>query len=190
MNSVFKFVLLLQLLCFSEKIISQEFSAIDTHLVSLRTQNYSSIEQLHNQIIEPRYNEEQKVYAIAKFITNTIAYGKRARKPLNTINSREGVCQDYAELFIALCELSSIENNYVTGDGKTSTEDIGFYTSNHAWNIVKVNEQYQIYDLTWAAGGYDNETNTFEKKFNPQYFNADPLSLFPTIFRTIQNGNY
>jgi peptidoglycan hydrolase-like protein with peptidoglycan-binding domain len=182
MNSVFKFVLLLQLLCFSEKVISQEFSAIDTHLVSLRTQNYSSIEQLHNQIIEPRYNEEQKVYAIAKFITNTIAYGKRARKPLNTINSREGVCQDYAELFIALCELSSIENNYVTGDGKTSTEDIGFYSSNHAWNIVKVNEQYQIYDLTWAAGGYDNETNTFEKKFNPQYFNADPLSFISNHF--------
>ena len=143
---IFKFILLICFLCFSTKNTSQEFSAIDTHLASLPTQNYSSIEQLHNQIIEPRYNEEQKVYAIAKFITNTIAYGKRARKPLNTINSREGVCQDYAELFIALCELSSIENNYVTGDGKTSTEDIGFYSSNHAWNIVKVNEQYQIYD--------------------------------------------
>ena len=163
MKSVFKFTLLLCILCFSAKGTSQEFSAIDTHLASLQIQNYNSIEQLHNQIVKPRFNEKQKVYAIAKFITNTIAYGERARKPVNTINSREGVCQDYAELFIALCELSNIENNYVTGDGKTSAQDIGFYGSNHAWNVVKVNGYYQIYDLTWAAGTYDNRTNSFNK---------------------------
>ena len=74
-NVIFKLIVALCFLCFSTKSISQEFSAVDTHLASLPTQNYSSIEQLHNQIIKPRFNEEQKVYAIAKFITNTIAYG-------------------------------------------------------------------------------------------------------------------
>ncbi len=138
MKSVFEFILIFCLIYISAKGISHKFSAIDTHLASIPTQNYSNIEQLHNQIVKPYFNEEQKVY------------GVRARKPLNTINSREGVCQDYAELFIALCELSNIENNYVTGDGKTSAQDIGFYSSNHAWNIVKVNGHYQIYDLTWA----------------------------------------
>ena len=180
--SVFKFTLLLCFLCFSAKGISQEFSAIDTHLASLQIQNYNSIEQLHNQIVKPRFNEEQKVYAIAKFITNTIAYGERARNPMNTINNREGVCQDYAELFIALCELSNIENNYVTGDGKTSAQDIGFYNSNHAWNVVKVNGRYQIYDLTWAAGTYDNITNAFNKNFNTQYFNANPEDFISNHF--------
>jgi peptidoglycan hydrolase-like protein with peptidoglycan-binding domain len=182
LNIVFKFGLFFCFLCFSAKGISQEFSAIDTHLASLPTQNYSSIEQLHNQIVKPRFNEEQKVYAIAKFITNTIEYGERARKLLNTINSSEGVCQDYAELFIALCELSSIENNYVTGDGKTSAQDIGFYGSNHAWNVVKVNGYYQIYDLTWAAGTYDNRTNSFNKNFNVQYFNANPEDFISNHF--------
>ncbi|MGB2138583.1 MAG: transglutaminase domain-containing protein [Flavobacteriales bacterium] len=182
MKPIFKFILLICFLCFSTKSTSQEFSAIDTHLASLPTQNYSSIEQLHNQIINPRFNEEQKVYAIAKYITNTIAYGERARKPLNTVNSREGVCQDYAELFIALCELSNIENNYVTGDGKTSAQDIGFYSSNHAWNVVKVNGRYQIYDLTWAAGTYNNETKSFNKNFNAQYFNANPEDFISNHF--------
>ena len=51
---------------------------------------------------KPRFDEEQKVYAIVKFITNTILYGERARNPMNTINNKEGVCQNYAELFIAL----------------------------------------------------------------------------------------
>ena len=182
MKSVFKFILLLCFLCISEKAISQKFSAIDTHLASIPTQNYSNIEQLHNQIVKPHFNEEQKVYSIAKFITNTITYGERARKPLNTINSRVGVCQDYAELFIALCELSNIENNYVTGDGKTSAQDIGFYSSNHAWNVVKVNGHYQIYDLTWAAGTYDDRTNSFNKNFNAQYFNANPKDFISNHF--------
>jgi peptidoglycan hydrolase-like protein with peptidoglycan-binding domain len=182
MKSLFKFTLLLCFLCFSTKVTSQKFSAIDTHLASIPTQNYSNIEQLHNQIVKPHFNEEQKVYAIAKFITNTIAYGERARKPLNTINSREGVCQDYAELFITLCELSNIENNYVTGDGKTSAQDIGFYSSNHAWNVVKVNGHYQIYDLTWAAGTYNDSKNSFNKNFNVQYFNANPKDFISNHF--------
>ena len=177
LKTLFKLGLILFLLCNSARVVSQELSLIDNHLAKLQIQNYSSIEELHEKILKTHYSEEQKVYAIAKFITNNIAYGTRGINPLNTINTRQGVCQDYAELFIALCRLSNIENNYVTGNGKTSSEDIGFYSSNHAWNIVKVNEQYQIYDLTWAAGGYDNEKNTFKKKFNPQYFNADPVSF-------------
>ncbi len=182
MESVFKFILLLCFICFSAKGISQKFSDIDTHLASIPNQDYSNIEQLHNQIVKPHFNEEQKVYAIAKFITNTISYGERARKPLNTINSREGVCQDYAELFMALCKLSNIENNYVTGDGKTSAQDIGFYSPNHAWNVVKVNGHYQIYDLTWAAGTYDDITNSFNKNFNSQYFNANPKEFISNHF--------
>jgi peptidoglycan hydrolase-like protein with peptidoglycan-binding domain len=182
MESVFKFILLLCFICFSAKGISQKFSDIDTHLASIPNQDYSNIEQLHNQIVKPHFNEEQKVYAIAKFITNAISYGERARKPLNTINSREGVCQDYAELFIALCKLSNIENNYVTGDGKTSAQDIGFYSPNHAWNVVKVNGHYQIYDLTWAAGTYDDITNSFNKNFNSQYFNANPKEFISNHF--------
>ena len=182
MRKLFELLVLLYSLCISVTVFSQEFSTIDAHLESLPTQNYSSLEQLHNQIVKPRFNEEQKVYAIAKFITNTIAYGERSRNPLNTANVKEGVCQDYAELFIALCELSNIENNFVAGDGKNSSDDIGFYNSNHAWNVVKVNGRYQIYDLTWAAGSYDNEANTFEKKFNPQYFNADPVSFISNHF--------
>ena len=182
MKIVFKLGLTLCLLFFSTKCISQVYNNIDKHLSAITIQNYSTIEQLHNQIIKPHFTQEQKVYAIAKFITNNIAYGKRARTPINCMNSLEGVCQDYAELFIALCDISKIENNYVTGDGKTSTQDIGFYSSNHAWNVVKVSGKYQLYDLTWAAGVYDSETKTFKKDFNSQYFNANPEEFISNHF--------
>jgi hypothetical protein len=54
MKSVFEFILTLCLICISAKGISQKFSAIDTHLASIPTQNYSNIEQLHNQIVKPQ----------------------------------------------------------------------------------------------------------------------------------------
>lgn len=68
MKSVFKFVLFIYFTCFSAKGISQKFSAIDTHLASLQIQNYRSIEQLHNQIVKPRFNEEQKDKTNAQLI--------------------------------------------------------------------------------------------------------------------------
>lgn len=167
----------------STNYFSQKYIAIDNKLKSIEIKKYNSVQQLHNNIVLPSYSDGDKVYAIAKFITNNIEYGERAGNPLNCINSREGVCQDYAELFIALCKLSNIENNFITGDGKTSANDIGFYSSNHAWNIVRVNGKYQIYDLTWAAGTYDSKTKSFNKQFNEQYFNANPeefiLNHFP-----------
>jgi len=178
----FSLLLLLFLTIFSTKYFSQEYLAIDKQLEAIQVQNYSSIDQVHNEIVKPRYSEEQKVYAIAKFITNNIAYGPRAGTPLNCVNSGAGVCQDYAELFIALCKLSNIENNYVTGDGKTSSQDIGFYSSNHAWNVVRVNGRYQIYDLTWAAGTYDDQTHTFNRNFNLQYFNTKPEDFISDHF--------
>lgn len=157
---------------FNTNYFSQKYIAIDNKLESIKIKKYESVQQLHNNIVLPSYSDGEKVYAIAKFIVNNIAYGKRAKTPLKCVNSMEGVCQDYSELFKALCDISNIECHVVVGNGKNDSQDIGFYSSNHAWNIVRVNGKYQLYDLTWAAGTYNFQTKSFNKKFNDQYFNA------------------
>ena len=153
---------------------SQNFNHIDIRLNSLKSKHYTSLNDLHKDLIYSDYSKSEKVYAIAKYITDNISYGERARSPLNTIRSKQGVCQDYSELFIALCKLSSIKNYYVTGDGRNNVRDIGFYNSNHAWNVVEIDGELQIYDLTWAAGTYDESSKKFTKKFKEEYFNANP----------------
>ena len=153
-------------------LFSQDYSHIYNDVKRIPNKKYSSINELHNTIVKPYYNDIEKVYAFAKFITDKIAYGKRARTPLNTINTMEGVCQDYSELFKELCEISSIENNYVTGMGTTNAGQIGEYDSNHAWNVVKINGKYMIFDLTWAAGS--GEGDGFVRRFNTKYFNSKP----------------
>lgn len=153
-------------------ILSQDYSYIYHDVNKIPDKKYGSLEELHDNIVKPHYSEGERVYAFAKFITDRIAYGKRARSPLNTINSMEGVCQDYSELFKELCEISSIENNLVTGMGTTSSSQIGEYDSNHAWNVVKVDGKYLLFDLTWAAGS--GKGDRFVREFNSKYFNANP----------------
>ena len=155
---------------------TQNFNNIYSDVMKIQQNSYADVNELYNEIVKPTYNDEEKVYAIAKYITENISYGKRAKFPLSTINSREGVCQDYSELFIALCDIAEIKNYYVSGEGRTSVSDIGFYNSNHSWNVVEINNVFQIFDLTWAAG-YVDGNNVFVNSFNPFYFNPSP-SLF------------
>ena len=164
-----KFILLLFIPFF---VLSQDYKHIYNDVKKIPNQKYSSLEELHNNIIKPRYTDSEKVYAFAKFITDRISYGERAKTPLNCINSGEGVCQDYSELFEELCKISGIENNFVTGMGVNGLEDIGFYDSNHAWNIVKLDDEYIIFDLTWASGYGSGDS--FRREFNPKYFNPKP----------------
>ncbi len=176
-----KWIILFLFLLSNFNSYGQNYNYIYNEVKKIPTQNYSNINELYNTIVKPNYNDAEKVYAFAKFITDKIAYGKRARSPLNTINTGEGVCQDYSELFIELCDLASINNYYITGNGRNSVQDIGFYDSNHSWNIVKLNGKYEIFDLTWAAG-YVSDDN-FIQQFDPFYFNTDPklfiLNHFP-----------
>ena len=166
------FIFFISLFIFSP-LNSQNFEHVYENVIKIKPKTYSNVKDLYNQIVLSGYDNEEKVHAIARYITENIKYGNRAKSPLNTINSGEGVCQDYSELFIALCDIAGIENIYVTGDGRTSVSDIGFFNSNHSWNLVKINDNYQIFDLTWAAGAVNND-NKFIKDFNPYYFNTPP----------------
>lgn len=74
---------------------SQNFNHVDIRLNSLKSKHYTSLNDLHKDLIYSDYSKSEKVYAIVKYITDNISYGERARSPLNTIRSKQGVCQDY-----------------------------------------------------------------------------------------------
>ena len=141
MKKILLILLALPFILFSQNNLS-EYKYLDNIIKSIQIKNIQSIEELYSKIIKTNYTDEEKVYVIGKFIVENIKYGKRARKPINCVNTKEGVCQDYSELFKALCDIAQIECHIVTGSGKNSSADIGFYNSNHAWNIIKINGEY------------------------------------------------
>lgn len=93
------------------------------------------------KIIKPNMTEPQKVTAIhdfmVPFMTYDMAYGGE-----NTVerilNTKRGICGDYALLFMYLCRRANIPvvteaNQYM----------------NHAWNSVFVNGKWLFVDVTW-----------------------------------------
>ena len=96
-----------------------------------------------------------------------------------TVKKKKGVCEDYSNLLAQICEQLNIECKVVTGYAKTKPSEIGMHikTTNHAWNIVKINNRWRLIDATWGAGYIDDRTDKWKKSFNDFYFFTDPLQL-------------
>jgi hypothetical protein len=112
----------------------------------------------------------EKEKAICDFICKHIEYDKKAlkddalcedynRNPLKYAIDGTGVCANYAAMFKAMCQLSGINNFTIEGNGKNEA---------HAWNLVEIDGQYMLCDVTWI----DNQIGPLETaymKFN--YYN-------------------
>ena len=102
-----------------------------------------------------------------------------------TLDSKKTMCIGYSELFSELCFWADIEceiiNGYAKGidfDGKP------FKKTNHAWNAVLINNNWELVDITWVAGKmkYKNDKLIFIKKLRDEYVFAKPEKLILTHF--------
>ena len=67
-SSIFITAIAISLLV-SSLLYSQNFNHIDIHLNSLKSKYYTSLNDLHKDLIYADYSKSEKVYAIAKYIT-------------------------------------------------------------------------------------------------------------------------
>ena len=111
-------------------------------------------------------------------MTDRIAYNAEdflANKPIGdcsaqaVLKGRKTVCEGYANLFEQLGQGAGLEimkiDGFARGFGYAPGQKI---TTNHAWNAVKLNGQWQLIDSTWGSGVVDKKG--FIKKFNEYYF--------------------
>lgn len=97
-------------------------------------------------------------------------------KVKETLKERKAICRGYALLFKALCDSLNIESYLIRGFSKNdikTTISSRMY-KDHIWNVVLINNEWKLIDVTWAAGYVDVYTSSFVKRFNDRYFFADP----------------
>lgn len=161
------------------------YKAIDSRVTSIKS---GSVENLHSELVKGLTTDEEKVRAFYVWIANNINYdvneasrSYRAvvkQEPDVVFNSRRAVCHGYSALFQKLCELSNIKCYLVSGFAKLYGV---FDETGHTWNMVYVNERWNPIDVTWGAGGV-NQQRRFVKKFSEQYFFASPADFLSEHF--------
>ena len=99
----------------------------------------------------------QKVQAIYNWITANVKYDySHMNDPTYLLQysayaaavQKQAVCQGYANLFYRLANDAGIDCRIITGKAYNGTQ-----TEDHAWNIVRMeDEKYYCLDATWDAG--------------------------------------
>ena len=98
----------------------------------------------------------------------------------STMNTKKTVCHGYAALMEYLYLKLGLETTIVFGYLKADPTQIGEMPdlTNHAWNIVKIDNNWQLVDVTLAAGFVSSKTNLFKFYYNDAYFFTNPERFF------------
>ena len=115
-------------------------------------QYQQKIEKVRNYILANvnGKSDYEKIKLIHDYLRDTIEYDSTISKDhiydiYGALVLRECVCEGYAKAFQYLMNETNIDNVIVIGTGTNSSGK----TENHAWNFVKLNDNWYAVDVTW-----------------------------------------
>lgn len=172
------------------------FAKIDAHALATPAAVEGDIDSLAAYLTVPAKNELEKARAIFRWITDRIAYDDAGYNSKNygkadaesVLYARNGVCGDYAMLFKAMGEAAGLEVEDISGlsKGISYQEGGSMGESRHAWNAVKINGKWRLFDATWGAGHGNTVDGQLKstKDFTPHWFDVDPSAFVLTHLPT------
>jgi hypothetical protein len=124
------------------------------------------------RLTKDKTGEKEKFDAIFLWVTRNIRYdyyayyapsGVGMPRIDRILKYKHGICVDYAFLMDSLCALANIRNVSVYGYAKDDLFDVNdsLFMDNHAWNAVKLDNYWYVYDPTWASGNYEYRYTKF-----------------------------
>ena len=195
-------------LFFSLSAFSQNFEKVDS-IVS-KYARFSKVEDLAIQIEKDFSSDAKKSRAAFFWLTKNIRYNLREfHSPskrnysfrysseeekteklqafkddlvAETFKNKTGVCEEYAQSFKKICDLLAIESEVIKGNVRNTADEIGQIsnTTNHAWNVVKIDEKWIILDVTWGSG---SETNgKWIRDFDDYFYDIPTHKIFKTHY--------
>lgn len=140
---------------------------------------------LANALTKGKTSDKEKFDAIFAWVATYIKYdfaayfssgGSGTPRINRLLKYRTGICLDYAYLMDSLCKLSGITNTTVYGYTKDEIFDVNdsVYVDNHAWNAVKLDGLWYVYDVTWASGETEYKLTPFSNFIYNLYLKHPP----------------
>lgn len=131
----------------------------------------------------------QKARAIYDWLTENISYddrgynsGQYSPTDANSVlKNGVAVCDGFASLFVALGQEMGLEVEKVIGYAKGYGYRPGqrFSGTDHAWNRIKINGEWRMFDATWGGGHGTTVGGKLKsvKEFDAFWFDTDPYAF-------------
>ncbi|MDP2088343.1 MAG: transglutaminase domain-containing protein [Flavobacteriaceae bacterium] len=159
------------------------FQHIDQKIAEIPDSLSNSTDKIAAYINTNFKTDEEKIRAIFYFTASKINYDvvnmftinlnlKSEEIIKNTLETRKGVCINYAEVFNDLSNKAGIKSVIIEGYTKQNGK---IDALSHAWCAAYLNHQWFVFDPTWGAGHVIN--GKYIKKINEQYFKSDPSKI-------------
>ena len=162
------------------------FSKIDKTARNVPKSVEVSIEQLAKYLEEGTNNDLEKSRAIYVWLTDNIAYDDKGFNSGNysdtdaesVLKNKTSVCEGYSNLFLELGKRMNLKIRKVSGYAKGYSYSVGdkFTKTDHAWNMIKINGKWGVFDATWGRGFGEKINGKLKssKEFDDYWFNTDP----------------
>ena len=162
------------------------FPELDEYARNTPSHAEVSLETLASWLAAGSSNDLEKTRLIFTWIATHIAYDDNGfntgnyadTKAESVLRNRASVCQGYSDLFQSLGKLAGLEIVTITGYSKGITYRPGstLTDTDHAWNAVKIDGQWKLFDVTWAAGSGKgvNGQLVSTMQFNDYWFDVRP----------------
>jgi hypothetical protein len=123
------------------------------------------LNRLMDHILKGKESEQDKVMAIVRLIVESVEFDhdgyyknvytndEENVKMILAGSKRLAVCEGYAHTMETLCEIAGISADKVYGNTKQSFADLTQLGGYHAWNMLVINGEKKLYDVTWADDG-------------------------------------
>ena len=179
------------------------FNVIDAYMRNCPDASEKTIADIASYINRSARTDLEKARAVYIWMTDNILYndagfnsGKRGDNSAeNVLKTRVAVCAGFADLFTEIAIKTGIEAITISGYAKGFgySEGDTFDESNHAWNAVKIDGVWKIYDATWGQGSATEDSRgklKSTKDYDEQWFNVDPKHSVFTHLAKIPYENF
>jgi hypothetical protein len=166
-----------------------KWAKLDAYALGTPAKFTRDVPTLTAYLIKPAKTEMEKARVLFRWITANIQYdddgynsGQYGHDNAEEVlKVRNGVCDDFSELYMAMAKSAGLEAEKVSGyaKGYGYVEGKKFEKTDHAWNALKIDGKWHLFDATWAQGYGEDDRGRLKsvKHFDEEWFDADPRTF-------------
>ncbi|XP_069476308.1 kyphoscoliosis peptidase-like [Ambystoma mexicanum] len=175
----------------SLEIDMKKFKKLDAYATKVDVKGNE--EKLVEVLLKEAHTDLEKVRAIWIWICHHIEYDleryhnkeEALRIQTDMMQKRKAMCGGYSRLLLQMCSAAKVKCMLIPGNGRGHSFRKGQTLSgesNHAWNVVYLDERWHLLDCTWGAGNVNDTHTEFKFGYNELYFLTHPAIFIEDHF--------